>query len=227
MPTLVSCPSCHRKLRVPDDLLGRQVECPSCECTFTAAGGEVRGEPPVGEEPAPSRRPSPEEEYEEEAVARRRRSLHPPEEDEDEPERRRGRPDDDEDDSDEDDEDRPRRRSSRPRRDLEPHRGALILVLGILSVCAAVVGVCCFGIILGPAALALGISAWVMGQGDRNKMAAGTIDPAGRGNTTAGWICGIIGTILGVLALLLNIAMLILGFSGAFGKGDPFGGGKF
>src|SRR6516162_2882391 len=36
MATIVDCPSCQRKLRVPDDLLGKKVKCPTCSGTFDA-----------------------------------------------------------------------------------------------------------------------------------------------------------------------------------------------
>jgi predicted Zn finger-like uncharacterized protein len=45
MPIEIRCPSCQRKLRVPDELLGRTVKCPSCQATFTAA--TTLGEAPV------------------------------------------------------------------------------------------------------------------------------------------------------------------------------------
>jgi hypothetical protein len=144
-----------------------------------------------------------------------------PEDEEDEREQRRRRPDDaDEyDEEDEYDEDRPRPRRPRSRGDEEPHRGAVILVLGILSVCATVLGVCCLPILLGPVGLGLGIPAWVMGQIDRRKIATGRMDPAGGGMTTAGWVCGIIGTALGGVDILCGIVGLILGFSGFFNQG--------
>ena len=31
---IVQCPQCVRKLRVPDDLLGKKVKCPTCGTTF-------------------------------------------------------------------------------------------------------------------------------------------------------------------------------------------------
>src|SRR5262245_54635042 len=37
MPLVVDCPSCQRKLRVPDELLGKRVQCPTCSMTFEAA----------------------------------------------------------------------------------------------------------------------------------------------------------------------------------------------
>lgn len=80
---------------------------------------------------------------------------------------------------------------------MEAHRGTLILVLGILSI------VLCQ--ILGP-------FAWVMGNNDLKKIAAGTMDPEGQQTTNAGKICGIIGTILGILLILFWIAYAIFIF---------------
>lgn len=76
----------------------------------------------------------------------------------------------------------------------KPHRGTLVLVLGILSI------VFCF---------ICGIVAWVMANGDLREMAAGTMDPAGEGNTKAGRICGIIGTIIGIGSVVLGIILAI------------------
>jgi len=83
---------------------------------------------------------------------------------------------------------------------MKPHRGTLILVLGILSlvVCAP-----------------LGIVAWVMGNGDLKQIDAGGMDPSGRPLTNAGRICGIIGTILLALGVLACIAGLALGVLGS------------
>jgi predicted Zn finger-like uncharacterized protein len=99
MPEIISCPNCSRKLRVPDDMLGRQVKCPGCSKIFVAAAdtGEAvqaepsrRPQPPSrprdeDEEDRPRRRsPRDEEEYEEDDRPRRRRM-----EDEDEEDRPR------------------------------------------------------------------------------------------------------------------------------------------
>ena len=69
---------------------------------------------------------------------------------------------------------------------LESHRGGLILTLGLL-------GFCCF---------ITGIMAWVMGSQDLNKMKAGTMDNSGEGLTRAGFVIGIITTVIGVLSML-------------------------
>lgn len=82
---------------------------------------------------------------------------------------------------------------------LRPHRGVLILVLGILSI------VCCF---------ICGIIAWVMGNNDLKEMAAGTMDPTGRGLTQAGKICGIVGIVLQIVWVVLWL--LGVGFLGLF-----------
>lgn len=36
MAQLIQCPQCDRQLRVPDELLGKRVQCPSCGNTFVA-----------------------------------------------------------------------------------------------------------------------------------------------------------------------------------------------
>jgi hypothetical protein len=83
---------------------------------------------------------------------------------------------------------------------MKPHRGTLILVLGILGL-----------VICAP----LGIAAWVMGAGDLKEMDAGTMDPSGRGATQAGKICGIIGTILLILGLIIFAIAFTFGFAAA------------
>jgi hypothetical protein len=77
---------------------------------------------------------------------------------------------------------------------MKPHRGTVIIVLGILGlvVCAP-----------------LAIAAWVMGSNDLKEMDAGTMDPTGRGTTNAGKICGIIGTILMVLGLIFGLIFVL------------------
>lgn len=78
---------------------------------------------------------------------------------------------------------------------MKPHRGTLILVLGILGI------VTCFP---------LGIAAWVMGRKDLREMDAGAMDPAGRGQTNAGRICGMIATLIGGIAFALAIIVMVL-----------------
>jgi hypothetical protein len=135
MPEILDCPQCERKLRVPDELLGCAVTCPTCGVTFTAPAAAASG--PVVPDSA--------EDYAEEAQPSRRHSL-----------------------------------------DLKPHRGTLILVLGILSIVFVFCG------ILGPVA-------WIMGSTDLKEIRAGRMDSEGQGTTNAGRICGIVGTVLNLV----------------------------
>jgi hypothetical protein len=83
---------------------------------------------------------------------------------------------------------------------MKPHRGTMILILGILGL-----------VVCGP----LGIAAWIMGAGDLKEMDAGTMDPSGRGATQAGKICGIIATVLIILSLIAVAIFMMFGFAAA------------
>jgi hypothetical protein len=76
----------------------------------------------------------------------------------------------------------------------QPHRGVLILVLGILSL--MVCGV-------------LGIFAWMMGKRDLELIRSGQMDKEGEPLTKVGYILGIVGTILFILQLLLVAAYFV------------------
>ena len=184
---IAPCPGCQARLMVSNKDIGADVECPYCKAVYRAempgskAGeGSRSNRRPVAEvEPErPSRRRR--EEVEDELPSRRRRDE-TEDEVEDRPSRRRR-----DEDEDEVEDDRPRRRKSR--RNLEPHRGTLILVLGILSF----VGCGIF----------TAIPAWVMGATDLRKMDAGRMNPDGRGTTQAGRIMGMISCILTVVFVL-------------------------
>jgi len=93
------------------------------------------------------------------------------------------------------------------RRDCEPHRGPVILTMGVLSV-LMILGFCFAGIpnVLG---LALGLGAWVMGHIDMPKIRSGQMDPRESGMTSAGWILGIIGTLInGLLSTCWGLVFL-------------------
>jgi len=186
MPLQTGCPSCNRQLRVPDNLIGQLVKCPTCMKTFTAE--EQRAVSAVASSPSiPPQRQPPE--------------LEPKPEPEPPPRRRNF----------DDIDDLPLRSHPRfheggYRADALPHRGGLILTLGILSI--ALLPLC--WPLTSISALGLGIPAWVMGQGDRKKMREGLMDSEGEGITNAGWICGIIGTGLGALSILGGIAFILL-----------------
>jgi uncharacterized membrane protein YtjA (UPF0391 family) len=82
---------------------------------------------------------------------------------------------------------------------MKPHRGTLILILGILSL------VFC--------GIFTGLPAWIMGNGDVKQMAAGTMDPSGRSLTVAGKVCGMIATILFMIGIVIFLVMLALGLA--------------
>lgn len=172
MQEIINCPSCQRKLQVPESLLGQDVQCPTCGATFIASwGNQAPSPPPQPVEPPPFHEPP-----------ERGPIVPPPYQ----------RPKDDYDDYREyDDRDRPRR--YRHRRDLMPHRGSTVLTLGILSlVLFFFTGI---GGILGPIA-------WIMGHQDMNEIKAGRMDPEGESATNSGRICGIIATILMIISTL-------------------------
>jgi len=96
----------------------------------------------------------------------------------------------------------------------EPHRGVLILVLGIVSAAVAVLSLLC-GIFFAPVAfvgilgIIPGILAWIFGQQDIAKIRAGTMDPTGEGMVNGGRICGIVGTIVqGTTTLCCGVVMV-------------------
>jgi hypothetical protein len=116
---------------------------------------------------------------------------------------RRNRDDYDDDDYD----DRPSRVRKRRRRDLEPHRGGLILALGIISFFFA-------PFILGPIA-------WILGNIDLAAIRAGRMDPEGESQTSTGRLCGMIATIvygvITVVILLVYAVCCIIGLMASAG----------
>lgn len=82
-----------------------------------------------------------------------------------------------------------------PIQNLQPHRGVVVLVLGILGL------VVCF---------ICGIIAWVMGNNDLRQMDAGAMDPSGRGLTQAGKICGMISCILVIIGIVIWLLIAVL-----------------
>ncbi len=81
---------------------------------------------------------------------------------------------------------------------MRPHRGATILVLGILGF------VICF---------ILGIIAWSMGNTDLLLMRKGAMDPSGRSLTEAGRLCGMICAILNLIWFAFVVLYVFGGFA--------------
>jgi hypothetical protein len=78
--------------------------------------------------------------------------------------------------------------------EVEPHRGIMIMVLGIMSFFTV-------GIVLGPIA-------WIMGNTDMRKIRAGVMDKEGEGMTEAGRVCGMVATLLWLAAVGLVFAKI-------------------
>lgn len=77
---------------------------------------------------------------------------------------------------------------------VEPHRGGVILTLGILSL-----------VICG----LLGPIAWAMGSTDLAKMRRGEMDNSGYGITQAGYILGIVSTVLMIVGCVFGVLWVI------------------
>ena len=77
-----------------------------------------------------------------------------------------------------------------------PHRGGIILAMGILAL-----------VIFPYSTLICGPIAWIMGSIDLAKIRAGEMDPSGEGMVQAGRVLGIISTVLG-----LGVAALVCFF---------------
>jgi len=108
---------------------------------------------------------------------------------------------------DEDFEDRPSRR--RRRRDdgdytEQPHRGTMVMLLGIGGIVLPIAFGCA------PVGIIISIMAWIWGKKDLALMDNGEMDPDGRSSTQAGMICGIIGTIINGLYMVVILVYIII-----------------
>jgi hypothetical protein len=175
MAEMVSCPQCRRALNVRPELLGQLVQCPACGTTFTADAPNALPAPPAGP-PEGVQQPPPRREE------RRRADF----------------------DFTEDDRDDRSRRGRRGSLDFEehegplrPHRGALILTLGILGVLFS----CCplAGWIMGGIAMS-------MGNADLMDMARKKMDRSGWGITQAGKVLGTIAVVIATISFVLGLA---------------------
>mgnify|MGYP001349783438 CR=1 FL=1 len=83
---------------------------------------------------------------------------------------------------------------------LAPHRGTLVLILGLLglTVCGA----------------ATGLPAWLLASRDLREMRAGRMDRSGEQLTTIGQVLGIVSLVLTMIGLLGFVLLVALGFQG-------------
>jgi hypothetical protein len=76
MPILVTCPQCNGKLKVADNVEGKNIKCPKCAAVFPANAPEqaavtAQAPPPAAE--GITEAPAPEQDLEEEEISRPRR----------------------------------------------------------------------------------------------------------------------------------------------------------
>lgn len=210
MPVAIRCSGCRQMLQVREVDLGKMVRCPSCGQAFSPrldanatlapsampdfelsrddqpAHTESRLESDRSESPRqPQGRRLLESEGDTYAVELDADAAAPPRgRDADRVSRRR------------------RRRISRSEEeddDVQPHRGVLILVLGILSIVLSCIPLA--GWILGGVSMA-------MGSHDEKLMEARAMDRSGRAMTKAGLITGIIGVFLATVWFIVNMVSL-------------------
>src|SRR5438105_686820 len=217
MPQLIQCTSCNKKLRVPDNLIGKKVKCPACGSTFMAAMEEEElPTAPLIEEPQPASRrrpapPPPEPGYEVISEEPRRRKAPPPpppeEEDETEfeekrPARPRARKRPIEDDYEEEEEEERPRRSARANWS-KVRTGVTLVLLSICTVIASIL-VAIIGVLIAAAAAAAAV------QGAANQPPAMPMQPP------VGPMVGVAGGMLVVLVLagLMGFAAEVLALIG-------------
>lgn len=87
------------------------------------------------------------------------------------------------------------------------------MVLGIIGLAGSIV--CGLPIVLSPFALFMGLAA-------KKRIDASNGALTGRGNAQAGFILGIIGTVLLVLSIILVVVFIIIGISGGFDGGSSY-----
>jgi hypothetical protein len=194
------CPKCDRKLKAPDSTAGKKVRCPACKGVvpipepddFVEPDELVEPEPEtaITETPPPRKKKKSEyietdDEFERKERKKRRREVEE-DEDEDRPIRRT------------------KKRRSRRRHGGEEHRGVTALVFGILSIVFSFV---CLLLCWVFAAMALNIA-----KEDLPKIERGHMDCSGEGMTNAGRICAYVGTVLGLINLVLTIILRAMGF---------------
>ena len=210
MSVFVGCPHCGVKLNVPETLLGKKVGCANCSMVFETKRDEpapaVPVAPPVPAATAAAPAPEPEPELPEAALDEE--AGYDLREDRGERGRSHWAEDDDDYDDREDRRER-RRRRRRIRRDLVPHRGGVILALGILSIVASVL-CSVFCSLVGPlVAAGLGLPAVLLGHADLRQITSGSMDPDGEGQTRIGMILGYIGLGLSFVFFLMCGAYLV------------------
>lgn len=183
MPISIVCSHCEKKLKVDDAAAGKKIRCPACKETIAVAEADAEATPP----PKNRKAAAPDEQEDDDGYVMDERR------DEEDEQLRRDRR--------RDQKRRDRQERERRRRACKPHRGVLLLTLGILS------------IVLSCASIISWILAWrtiQMANEDLYAMSAGRMDRAGEGMTKAASICGYLGAVLAIVLLILAITLKVI-----------------
>ena len=166
----MQCTGCGQTLRVGDDHAGKKARCPACGTITQVPGGDMspapapQYTPPAGTPTGPATPTNP--------FADRPDPANPYQS----PTAQAG----------------PSVQPGFGHRYVRPHRGGLVLTLGIL-------GLFCF------CGMPFGIAAWVMGASDLGEIRRGRMDPSGQSTTQVGMILGIISVALAVVGFLFSL----------------------
>jgi hypothetical protein len=85
------------------------------------------------------------------------------------------------------------------------HHAGLVFALGLVGL--VLMTLCGLGFLTG-------LPAWILGARHLGRMRTGAMDPAGRGLTRAGKICGAVSTILSLILVVIAIISIIVDKSG-------------
>jgi hypothetical protein len=97
-------------------------------------------------------------------------------------------------------ESRPWEKAGRWRRDVEPHRAHFLIALATVGrVCAISAWLVCLP---GPVGFGLGVLVWALARRDLREMAAGRMDPLGRGLTRTAFEEGVFCAVISLLPLV-------------------------
>jgi uncharacterized Zn finger protein (UPF0148 family) len=197
----ITCPECAKTFTLPFAVAGTNTRCPACKARVPVTDADDLEEPEP-EEPQPKE--SQPDTYATEAAAPRKEDSPRPtdkadagsygldEGDEIERKSRKKRQRREDFDGDEDGKSLYRR----PPKNVQPHRGILILVLGILSIMTSGCALLCWIL----AGIALN-----MASNDGPQMERGLMDRNGQGLTTAGQMCAYVGILLGLGGCVFNL----------------------
>lgn len=189
MPIEFSCQNCHKTLRVPSEFVGRKARCPNCQTVNVIIDPQAGSEFSASEIPSTQTTPpsfqdtNPGPDYRESDYASSSQTTNTFKTQPQGTGNPYSSPT------------RPPQHYSRPAYSQTPHRGGLILTLGILSV------FCNFCLVPGILSLSMG---WI----DLRKMQRGEIDREGHGLTLAGTILG--GMMTAFAMLIFSIYIFII-----------------